>query len=120
MSLEQSRVIWIAVASFGVLVSVYMLRIVLLDYWAVAGYPDTRGKRIVAIMHIKTELLLLLVQVAFLAVAFSAALDVGDPWQRSLALGVGSLMVGLSAVCRYADRRRFDEWHERREANTNA
>jgi hypothetical protein len=85
------------------------LRLALLDYQATGLLPVPNGRRLVARILVRDELVSLFVQVGFIVVVVSVWLDPDALLFRSLTFVAISLALGVGSACRWVDRNHF--WH---------
>ena len=103
-----SRIVWLVLALSGIAMSVCTLRLALLDYLAANRLPRPNGRRLVARILVRDEILSLFVQVGFVAVAISAWIDPGVSPARNVVLAIVALVLGFNSICRYRDRTLYD------------
>lgn len=115
---EISRAIWLALAFFGIVISFCTLVNALQDYRVVSRLPRPNGRKLVAQILARDELMSLFVQVGFFAIVVSAIVSPGLSPARNIAFAIISLVLGFNSFCRYMDRREFDA--RRTEDHANA
>ena len=105
---EIGRILWLIFALSGVVISVCTMRTAYYDFLATKWLPVLDGRRIVAAMLVRDELISLTVQTLFVALAISVWIYPEQLPIRSITFSVLCLLLGFGSLCRLKDRRRLE------------
>jgi hypothetical protein len=102
---EWTRLIWLTAALAGIGISTCLVRYALADRAAASKLPVPNGRRLIASMLLRDEVIALTLQGGFVLLAVWAWIIPTPVPLRSLGFAALCLLLGIGSLCRWHDRR---------------
>lgn len=102
------RFVWLALASAGVVMTAITLRLALQDYRIASRLPQPDGRKLVARILVRDEMVTIAVQALLIIIVIHALLDPEGIVARGLAYTIVTLTLGWNSLCRWRDRVNFE------------